>query len=89
MGQFKMWHVAADRSRPPEQLPATGVEQSAESWSPDGTAIAYTASGIEIPPSIMVVSVEGGRPAQPFNPSKFEQGSPSSAGWTLASLLFQ
>jgi len=76
MGQFKLWHVAADRSRPPEQLPATGVAQSAESWSPDGTAIAYTASGIEIPPSIMVVSVEGGRPAQPFNPTKFEQGSP-------------
>jgi hypothetical protein len=48
----------------------------AESWSPDGRAIAYTASGIEVPPSIMVVSFEGGRPAQPFNPTKFAQGSP-------------
>jgi Tol biopolymer transport system component len=57
-------------------VPAVGVSQSAESWSPDGRVIAYTASGIEVPPSIMVVSVEGGRPAQPFNPTKFAQGSP-------------
>jgi Tol biopolymer transport system component len=76
MGEFKLWQVAADRSRPPQQVPAAGVSQSADSWSPDGRAIAYTASGIEVPPSIMVVSLEGGRPAQPFNPTKFAQGSP-------------
>jgi len=76
MGEFKLWQVAADRSRPAQQVPAAGVSQSAESWSPDGRAIAYTASGIEIPPSIMVLPVEGGRPAQPFSPTKFAQGSP-------------
>jgi serine/threonine protein kinase len=76
MGEFKLWQVAADRSRPPQQVLAAGVSQSAESWSPDGRAIAYTASGIEVPPSIMVVSVGGDRPAQPFNPTKFAQGSP-------------
>jgi eukaryotic-like serine/threonine-protein kinase len=76
MGEFKLWQVAADRSRPPQQVAALGVSQSAESWSPDGRAIAYTASAIEVPPSIMVVSVGGDRPAQPFNPTKFAQGSP-------------
>jgi serine/threonine protein kinase len=76
MGEFKLWQVAADRSRPPQPVAALGVSQSAESWSPDGRAIAYTASAIEVPPSVMVVSLGGDRPAQPFNPTKFAQGSP-------------
>jgi len=43
MAGFKLWEMPADRSRPAAQLPAEGISQSAESWSPDGHAIAYTA----------------------------------------------
>ena len=42
MGRFQLWQVRADRSRPPELVPAAGVSQSAESYSPDGRTIAYT-----------------------------------------------
>lgn len=76
MGKFKLWLVPADRSRPPEQLPATGVSQSAESWSPDGRSIAYTAATLGVPPSIMVAHVEGGHQAEPFASGKAPQGSP-------------
>jgi Tol biopolymer transport system component len=78
MGQFKLWRVPADRSRSPELVPATGVWQSAESWSPDGTAIAYTVgqAGLGIPPGILVAPLEGGRPVQPFSTTTFAQGSP-------------
>ncbi len=44
MGRFQLWQVRADRSRAPEAVPAAGVSQSAESYSPDGRAIAYTAT---------------------------------------------
>ena len=35
MGRFQLRQVRADRSRGPEPVPATGVSQSAESYSPD------------------------------------------------------
>jgi hypothetical protein len=76
MSKFRMWRVPADRSREPEQVPATGTSQSAESWSPDGRAIAYIAQqSLGVPPSIMVAAVDGSHPAQPFAGGKAPQGS--------------
>jgi eukaryotic-like serine/threonine-protein kinase len=75
MARFRLWRVPADRSRPAELLPATGVSQSAESWSPDGRAIAYTAAAPGVPPSIMVTRVDGSHQAEPFASGKASQGS--------------
>jgi dipeptidyl aminopeptidase/acylaminoacyl peptidase len=76
MAKFRLWRVPADRSRPPEQVPATGVSQSAESWSPDGRAIAYTArDGVGAPPSIMVARLDGSHQAELFASGKALQGS--------------
>ncbi len=60
MGHFKMWQIPADRSRPAAQLPGTGTSQSAESWSPDGHALAYTSITPEAGSHIMVESLEAG-----------------------------
>jgi serine/threonine-protein kinase len=86
MTRFKLWRVSADRSRPPEQVPATGVSQSAESWSPDGHAIAYTAVALGVPPGIMVTRLDGSQQAEPFAIGKAPQGSAkfSSDGRWLA-----
>ena len=43
MGTYRMWRMPADRSGASEQVVATGLSQNAESWSPDGHSIAYTA----------------------------------------------
>jgi serine/threonine protein kinase len=75
MAKFRLWRVPADRSRPPEQVPATGVSQSAESWSPDGRTIAYTAGSLGAPPSIMLAPVDGGHQAESFAKGKAPQGS--------------
>lgn len=75
MAKFRLWRVPADRSRPPEQVPAVGVSQSAESWSPDGRAIAYTALAPGAPPGIMVTHVDGAHPAETFVSGKAPAGS--------------
>ncbi len=75
MTRFKLWRVPADRSRPPEQVPATGVSQSADSWSPDGRTIAYTASALGVPPGVMVTRLDGNHLAEPFATGKAPQGS--------------
>jgi serine/threonine protein kinase/Tol biopolymer transport system component len=62
MSRFRLWSVPADRSRSPRQLPADGTSQSAESWSPDGRAIAYTTISPGVPASIMVARLDGGTP---------------------------
>jgi serine/threonine-protein kinase len=60
MSQLRLWRVPANRSRPPEQVRAAGRSQSAESWSPDGKAIAYTmTTSFSSPPAIMVASLDG------------------------------
>jgi serine/threonine protein kinase len=76
MARFQLWQVRADRSRAPEQVPATGVSQSAGSYSPDGRAIAYIAGGPGAPPKVTVVPLEGDRTPRPLDNSKYAQGSP-------------
>ena len=73
MGAFKMWQVPADRSRP--QVPGEGLSQSAESWSPDGHALAYTAITPEAGSHIMVESLEEPHESHPFA-DKAAAGSP-------------
>ncbi|HEY6370985.1 MAG TPA: protein kinase [Candidatus Sulfotelmatobacter sp.] len=76
MGRFKMWQVPADKSAPAIQLSGTGISQSAESWSPDGHAIAYTAVTPEAGAHIMVESLEGEHESRPFVDIKAPAGSP-------------
>lgn len=76
MGAFKMWQVPADRSRPAAEVPGEGLSQSAESWSPDGRALAYTAVTPEAGSHIMVESLEGNHESQPFVDIKAAAGSP-------------
>ena len=76
MGRFRLWEVPADRSRPPEQVAATGASQSAESYSPDGRAMAYTTAGLGAPPKVTVVSLQGDGTPRPLDDSKYAQGSP-------------
>ena len=72
---FKMWRIPADRSRPAEELPGTGVSQSAESWSPDGRELVYTATTPEAGSHIMVESLEGVHESHPFADIKASAGS--------------
>jgi len=83
MGHFTLWRVPMDRSRPPQIVSASGLMQSASSWSPDGHTIAYTASypppdhaGTMVQPSILVADVHGDRPAQSFSKGRAPEGSP-------------
>jgi serine/threonine-protein kinase len=76
MGRFTIWHVPADRSRAPQQVQATGVSQSAESWSPDGNAIAYTVAGPGNPARIMIASLDGSHQPESIDKEKAPEGSP-------------
>ena len=76
MGRFQLWQVRADRSRGPESVPATGVSQSAESYSPDGQAIAYTAAAPGVPPKVAIVPLQGDRTPRPLDNSRYAQASP-------------
>jgi len=77
MGRFRMWKAPADMSRPPVQLPGTGASQSAESWSPDGRAIAYTAvAGLSSNPQIFVESLGGDYESRLFFDARTVAGSP-------------
>lgn len=76
MNQFKMWQVPADRSRPAAQLPGSGISQSAESWSPDGHSLAYTAITAEAGAHIIVESLEGDHESHPFADIHAAAGSP-------------
>jgi eukaryotic-like serine/threonine-protein kinase len=75
MGAFKMWQVPADRSHPAAQLPGAGTSQSAESWSPDGRELVYTATTPEVGSHIMVESLEGDHESHPFVDIKASAGS--------------
>ena len=75
MGAFKMWQIPTDQSRPAAQLPGTGVSQSAESWSPDGRELVYTATTPEAGSHIMVESLEGDHESHPFADIKASAGS--------------
>jgi len=73
---WRMWRVPADRSRSAEQLPGTGISQNAESWSPDGETIAYTAVTQEQGSHIMVSSLAGSQESRLFVDVKAAAGSP-------------
>ena len=75
MSRTRLWRVPSDRSRPPALVRAEGVSQSAESWSPDGRAIAYTAKAFGVPPRVMVAYVDGSQEAQEFAAGKTPVGS--------------
>jgi serine/threonine-protein kinase len=76
MMAWRMWQIPADRSRSPEQLAGTGFSQNAESWSPDGHAIAYTALTHEAGSHIIVESLDGDHQSHPFADTKASAGSP-------------
>jgi hypothetical protein len=76
MGAFKLFQVPTDRSRVPQQVQAAGLSQSAESYSPKGDVIAYTAQDRGAPPRIMTVGLQGDRTPRPLDNSKYAQGSP-------------
>jgi eukaryotic-like serine/threonine-protein kinase len=76
MGHFTLWHVPADRSQKPQRVQATGVAQSAESWSPDGRTIVYTAAAAGVPPSIMVAPLDSSSRAELVSQEKAPEGSP-------------
>lgn len=76
MGRFKLRHTPVDRSGAAEPVPAEGVSQSPESWSPDGHALVYTIQDPGgVPPRIMIAPLEGGS-GQPLETSRFPEGSP-------------
>jgi serine/threonine-protein kinase len=76
MGHFSIWQVLADRSRPPEQVRATGFTQNAESYSPDGRFIAYTAAEPNAPAKVVTVALDGDRKPERLDNSKYAEGSP-------------
>jgi len=76
MMAWRMWRVPADRSRPAAQLPGVGTAQNAESWSPDGHALAYTSFTWEAGMHIMVESLAGDHESRPFVDVKADVGSP-------------
>jgi serine/threonine-protein kinase len=75
MGHFRLWQVPADRSRPPEQVPATGFSQNAESYSPKGDVIAYTATDPNTPARVVTMPLQGDRTPQPLDNNKYAEGS--------------
>jgi serine/threonine-protein kinase len=76
MGQMRIWQVPADRSGPPTQVPADGYTQNAESYSPDGHALAYTATDPGVPTRVIVVPLQGDSRPRPLDNSKYAEGSP-------------
>ncbi len=79
MGQMRIWQIPSDRSGPPKQVPADGYNQNAESYSPDGHALAYTATDPGTPARVVVVPLQGERKPQPLDNSKYAEGSPKFA----------
>jgi len=75
MGRFQLWQIPADRSAAPRRVAAEGPSLSAESYSPDGGAIAYTIAASGSPNRIAVVPLGGGNP-QPLDDTRYAQGSP-------------
>jgi len=73
-GPFTMWRMPVDRSGPDERL-ATGERQSPASWSPDGTAVAFTQSSPGTSADVYVLPTGADAPS-PFAQSRFAEGAP-------------
>ena len=86
MGRFQLWQVAADRSRPAERLAVNVRSATAESFHPDGQALAFTDTTYGGPVKIAVMSLGGDPRPQPLDEAAFAQGSPkfSPDGRSLA-----
>ena len=76
MGHMRLWQVPADRSHAPTQLQADGFTQNAESYSPDGRALAYTAADPGSPSKIVVVPLQGENKPRSLDDNKYAEGSP-------------
>jgi serine/threonine-protein kinase len=76
MGHFHLWQVPADRSRLPEQMRVDGFTQNAESYSPDGSSLAYTTTDPDSPAKIVVASLQGNEKPRPLDDNKYAEGSP-------------
>jgi serine/threonine-protein kinase len=76
MGHFRIWQVPADRSRAPQEVVATGFSQNAESYSPHGDVLAYTATDPNGPTRVVTVSLHGDGTPRPLDNSKYAEGSP-------------
>jgi len=76
MGRFRLWQVPADRSQAPQQVAATGFSQSAESYSPDGRSMVYTAAALGGPSKVLVVPLQGDQKPLPLDDNKYAEGSP-------------
>ena len=76
MGRFQLWQVPADRSGPAQRVATPAISASAESYHPEGRAIAYTETASGKPVKVTVVSLDGDATPQPLEDTKFAQGSP-------------
>jgi Tol biopolymer transport system component len=76
-GTMTMWWMPADGSGAPELLTNIGSMQSPESWSPDGTTLAFTQmDDPESGSDIYTMSLDGNRTPHALIRSKFSEGSP-------------
>jgi hypothetical protein len=76
-GTMTMWWMPADRSGAPELLTKIGSMQSPESWTPDGTTLAFTQmDDPESGSDIYILSRDGNRTPRPLIRTKFSEGSP-------------
>jgi serine/threonine-protein kinase len=76
-GTMTMWWMPADKSAPPERLTDIGSMQSPESWSPDGSVLAFTQ--MDNPQSgsdVYVLPMDGERKPIEVVRTKFSEGSP-------------
>lgn len=73
-GPFTMWRMPLDRSAPGERV-GSGERQSPASWSPDGTAVAFTQMNPETQADVFVLPVGADTPS-PLAHSRFAEGSP-------------
>jgi serine/threonine-protein kinase len=76
MGHFRLWQVPADRSRAPQEVVAPGFSQNAESYSPNGDVLAYTATDPNGPTRVISVQLHGDGTPRPLDNSKYAEGSP-------------
>lgn len=73
-GPFTMWRMPVDRSASDDRL-ASGERQSPASWSPAGTAMAFTQMSPETSADVFVLQVGADTPS-PLANSRFAEGAP-------------
>jgi eukaryotic-like serine/threonine-protein kinase len=76
MGKFQLFEVAADRSAPAQRLPVDVRSATAESYHPNGRAMAFTDTTYGQTVKVAVMSLEGDPKPQVLDELAFAQGSP-------------